>query len=255
MILPEQEEVAGVLGRVFDAYTKSKGAIRPHFILSGESGSGKSHLISTLAKEREIQMLEVNAAGLTKEGVSGNSLSKALAPLRGMVGVNGIVIFVDEFDKLFTNGVGGETHEALAGVQNEFLTMLESSTASVFGDYGKYEKVSVEHVLFVFAGAFNGEANLTHERMRELGVRTEFLGRVALHFSTIRPSLQSLLDLVPESRLLDEYIKAFGTGKNLSQYKKKVINEVQAQLKMVYKTNAIGVRVVNQLIHRYFLQV
>lgn len=251
MILPEQEEVAGVLGRVFDAYTRSRGVIRPHFILSGESGSGKSHLIKTLAEERQVEVLEVNAAGLTKEGVSGNSLSKALTPLRNINGTNGIVIFVDEFDKLFTNGVGGETHEALAGVQNEFLTMLESDTASVFGDYGKYEKVNVGQTLFVFAGAFNGEANLTHERMRELGVRTEFLGRVALHFSTTRPSLQSLLNLVPENLLLMEYLKAFG---KVNQ-KKKVINEIQAQIRMAYKKNAIGVRVVSQLIHQYFLQV
>lgn len=251
MILPEQEEVAGVLGRVFDAYTRSRGVIRPHFILSGESGSGKSHLIKTLARERDIEVLEVNAAGLTKEGVSGNSLSKALTPLRNMNATGGIVIFVDEFDKLFTNGVGGDTHEALAGVQNEFLTMLESDTASVFGDYGKYEKVNVGQTLFVFAGAFNGEANLTHERMREMGVRTEFLGRVALHFSTTRPSLQSLLDLVPENILLMEYLKAFSK----QNQKKKIINEIQAQIKMAYKKNAIGVRIVSQLVHQYFLQV
>lgn len=251
MILPEQEEVAGVLGRVFDAYNRSRGVIRPHFILSGESGSGKSHLIKVLAKERDIEVLEVNAAGLTKEGVSGNSLSKALTPLRNMNHTGGIVIFVDEFDKLFTNGVGGDTHEALAGVQNEFLTMLESDTASVFGDYGKYDKVPVSNVLFVFAGAFNGEANLTHERMREMGVRTEFLGRVALHFSTTRPSLQSLLDLVPESNLLMEYLKAFSK----QNQKKKIINEIQAQIKMAYKKNAIGVRIVSQLVHQYFLQV
>lgn len=252
MILPEQEGIAGVLNRVFDAYVKSSGVIRPHFILSGESGSGKSHLIKLLSKQHDIEMLEINAAGLTKEGVSGNSLSKALSPLQNMNPTGGLVIFVDEFDKLFTNGIGGDTHEALAGVQNEFLTMLESDTASVFGDYGKYVKVNVRSTLFVFAGAFNGEANLTHERLRELGMRTEFLGRVSLQFSTTRISLQSLLNLVPQNILLKEYVKAFGLDKTKE---KKVVNEVQQQIRMAYQKNAIGVRVVSQFVHQYFLQV
>ena len=136
MILPEQEQVAGILNRVLSAYVKSEGVIRPHFILAGESGTGKSHLIKTLTKEHKIPYLEINAAGLTKEGVSGNSLSKALTPLGNMDPSKALVIFVDEFDKLFTNGASDNTHEALAGVQNEFLTMLESETASVFGGYG-----------------------------------------------------------------------------------------------------------------------
>lgn len=249
MILPEQEGTAGILSRVMDAYIQSEGVIRPHFLLSGESGTGKSHLIKTLAKEREIQFLEVNAAGLTKEGISGNSLTKALEPLRNLDTSKGLVVFVDEFDKLFTNGSGENSHEALAGVQNEFLTMLESDHASVFGDYGKYIKVNVSKTLFVFAGAFGGETNLTDEKLREMGVRTEFLGRVSLHFSTTRISLQSLMDLVDHNILLTEYLKVF------KKPRKKVVNEIQAQIKMVYKNNSIGVRVVNQLIHQYFLQV
>lgn len=249
MVLPEQEDVAQILERVFDAYEKSDGVIRPHFLLSGQSGTGKSHLIAAAAKKHNIEMLEINAASLTKEGVSGNSLSKALSGLLKMKTSSGVVIFVDEFDKLFTNGASESTHEALSGVQNEFLTMLESDTASVFGDYGKYINVNVGKVLFVFAGAFNGEENLTHERLRELGMRTEFLGRVSLHFSTKKVSLQSLLDLVEHNILLKEYFKVFDT-KN----KKKVITDIKQQITDEYKKNDIGVRVVNQLVHQYFLQ-
>lgn len=249
VVIPEQEDIAKVLTRVFEAYTESKCVIRPHFLLSGESGTGKSHLISMIAKKYNVEMLEINAASLTKEGVSGNSLSKAMSGLLTMKTSNGVVIFVDEFDKLFTNGASSGTHEALSGVQNEFLTMLEKDTASVFGDYGKYINVNVGKALFVFAGAFNGEDNLTHERLRELGLRTEFLGRVSLQFSTKRISLESLLELVEHNILLQEYMKVFK-----SSNKKKVINDIKSQITEEYRKNEIGVRVVNQLVHQYFLQ-
>ncbi len=250
MVLPEQEDVATTLERVFEAYLKSNFVIRPHFILSGESGTGKSHLISMIAKKHGIEMLEINAASLTKEGVSGNSLSKAMSGLLNIKTSSGIVVFVDEFDKLFTNGAAQGTHEALAGVQNEFLTMLENDSASVFGDYGKYINVNVGKVLFVFAGAFNNEDNLTHERLRELGMRTEFLGRVSLQFSTKKISLESLLGLVEHNILLQEYFKVFkGTSK------KKATETIKERISTEYKKNAIGVRVVNQIIHQYFLQI
>ena len=71
------------------------------------------------------------------------------------------VVFVDEFDKLFISGNSNDSaaHETTTGVQNEFLKVLEGGTASVFGDYGKYVPVQMNKVMFVFAGAFNGEVS------------------------------------------------------------------------------------------------
>lgn len=248
MILPEQEQVAGILNRVLSAYVKSEGVIRPHFILAGESGTGKSHLIKTLTKEHKIPYLEINAAGLTKEGVSGNSLSKALTPLGNMDPSKALVIFVDEFDKLFTNGASDNTHEALAGVQNEFLTMLESETASVFGDYGHYKKVNIGKTLFVFAGAFNGQTDLSEEKLREMGVRTEFLGRVSLLFQTSRISLASMEAAVDANKLIPAYCDVFNKNP------KTVCKHIKAQVRIAHKHSSIGVRLINQLVHQYFLQ-
>lgn len=192
-------------------------------------------------------MLEINAAGLTKEGVSGNSLSKAMSGLLNLKATQGIVVFVDEFDKLFTNGKQESTHEALAGVQNEFLTMLESDYTSVFGDYGKYVNVNVGKTLFVFAGAFNGETNLTPERLHELGVRTEFLGRVSLQFTTQRVSLESLLELVDKNILLNQYLDVMP-----NPGRAKVVKEIKSRIREAHKKNAIGVRMVSQIVHQYF---
>jgi len=169
--------------RILTIFNTSEVEIRPHFFLTGGSGTGKTHAIETLCEELEITMFDVNAAQLTKEGTSGNSLSKALTPLKGNDG-RPVVCFVDEFDKLFVSGNTNSelAHEVTNGVQNEFLKVLESRTASVYGDYGHYLDVQVSNVLFIFAGAFNGEEDLDLDRLREFGIKTEFLGRVGLTF-------------------------------------------------------------------------
>ncbi|AEJ81560.1 gp041 [Erwinia phage vB_EamP-S6] len=248
--MKEQEFIHGVMSRTFGVFKESQCAIRPHFVLTGPSGSGKSHLVQLVAKELDLALLTINAASLTKEGVSGNSLSKALAPLRN-IGDAPAIVFCDEFDKLFVSGQAGSdnTHESLAGVQNEFLTVLENDQAAVFGDYGKYVNVPVSNCLFVFAGAFNGEKDMSIERLKELGIRNEFLGRVSLCFSTEKPSLDSLLEFLNQSDLLDKYLALFK-----SQRRASVIKKIAALVEVGYAKNTLGVRGVNSLIHQHFLQ-
>jgi len=173
-----QDKVKKEVQRILDIFKNSESEIRPHFILTGSSGSGKSATIKTLAEQNKLGFIEINAAQLTKEGTSGNSLSKALTPLVAMGGRQ-TVVFVDEFDKLFISGNSNSdlAHESTNGVQNEFLKVLESDTATVFGDYGKYITAPTKDVLFIFAGAFNGEEEIDIDRLRELGIKTEFLGR------------------------------------------------------------------------------
>lgn len=248
--MKEQETLRKEIDRIFEIFKASKCGLRPHFILTGGSGTGKTYLIQTLAQRHKLNFLEINAAQLTKEGISGNSLSKALSPLRQMGNVP-TVCFVDEFDKLFISGNNNSelAHESTNGVQNEFLKILESSMTSVFGDYGKYTEVSVSNVLFVFAGAFNGEEDITLDKLRSFGVKTEFLGRVGLVYNTTRISLDSLIDLLRKSELLNQYLKLFPSVK-----RDKVIGDLTSYLKKNYEKNTLGVRMLNTLITQYFIK-
>jgi ATP-dependent protease Clp ATPase subunit len=235
--------------RVLEIHKSSQGLIRPHFILTGPSGSGKSHTIQTLVEEMELGFLEINAAALTKEGTSGNSLSKALTPLL-QYGDRLVVCFVDEFDKLFISGNSNSelAHETTNGVQNEFLKVLESDTASVFGDYGKYFQASVKNVLFIFAGAFNGQEEIDLDTLREFGIKTEFLGRVGLTFGLEKLSLEDMLDILETSPLLDNYLALFEKVR-----RKVVIERIGQVIKANYEQNTLGVRMINTLIHQYFI--
>lgn len=249
-MIREQEILMNELTKVMQIFTASEGELRPHFILTGPSGSGKSHIIAALAEQNDLQFLEVNAAQLTKEGTSGNSLSKALSPLANKTGQL-TVCFVDEFDKLFISGNSNSqlAHEVTHGVQNEFLRVLESNHASVYGDFGKYVNIGIDNVLFVFAGAFNGEEDIDLDRLRDFGVKTEFLGRVGLVFNTQRISLESLLSVLSNSKSLHRYLKLFPTAK-----KTDVMDTIGKHIKENYEKNTLGIRMVNNLIHQYFIK-
>lgn len=234
--------------RVMEIFKASKGQLRPHFILTGPSGAGKSHTVQMLSDVLDIPMFEVNAASLTKEGVSGNSLSKALTPMLQMAG-RPVICFVDEFDKLFISGNNNDSlaHESTNGVQNEFLKVIEGH-ASVFGDYGKYINVKTDMVLFVFAGAFNGEENMDLDRLRSLGLKTEFLGRVGLTFGMEKVSIDTMLDILNNSPLLTKYLALFRDVQ-----RETVIGAIGAELMAAHDNNTLGVRLINTLIHQYFI--
>lgn len=236
------------ISRILNIFLSSEAQIRPHFMLTGPSGSGKSHTIQSLADALQIPMVEVNAAQLTKEGTSGNSVSKALTPLLQYGGMP-VICFVDEFDKLFISGNSNSSlaHETTNGVQNEFLKVLEGR-ASIYGDYGKYVDIKTDNVLFVFAGAFNGEENIDLDRLREMGIKTEFLGRVGLAYGLEKLTLADLRQILESSNLLANYLELFTDAK-----KAEVVKAVMTVVEQNFEKNTIGARLINTLIHQYFI--
>lgn len=247
-----QASIAAI-GRILDIHLHSQGEIRPHFILTGPSGSGKTHNIMAECDARMIQFFEINCAAITKEGLSGNSMSKALAPIANSAG-SPCVVFMDEFDKLFISGNSNTqlAHESTNGVQNELLKMLESQTTSVYtGNYGQYEQITVDHCLFVFAGAFNGEADITLDRLRDMGLKTELLGRIGLTYSLEKVKLEVLLEAARTSELLDKYAKL--TAGFTAKARQKAIDTVCDAIRDSYEHNTIGFRAIAALYHRYFI--
>lgn len=245
-----QNDLISEVNKIVEIFKASDCQIRPHFILTGPSGSGKSLTIKTLAEMSECSFIEINAAQLTKEGTSGNSLSKALSPLLHN-GDKPTICFVDEFDKLFISGNSNDSHahESTTGVQNEFLKVLESDKSSVFGDYGKYVNVSTKNILFVFAGAFNNEEDIDIDRLRELGIKTEFLGRVGLVYNTRPLTLESMFEILENSSLLARYIALFEGVE-----REDVVDELKKHIEKNYDMNTLGARYINTLINQYFIK-
>ena len=245
-----QDSLIKDLSKLLTIFKTSDAAIRPHFVLTGPSGSGKSFTIATLASTLDIPFIEINAAQLTKEGTSGNSLSKALAPL-AMSSGKPTICFVDEFDKLFISGNSNSdlAHEATNGVQNEFLKVLESDEAAVYGDYGKYINIPIKNVLFVFAGAFNGAEDLTLDDLRDVGIKTEFLGRVGLVYNVQPLKLDDLFAIFDNSELFKTYLELFEDADA-----EKISYEIKVKIQENFENNTLGARMINTLIHQYFIK-
>jgi AAA+ superfamily predicted ATPase len=90
-----QDVLEKELNNILEIFKNSNCEIRPHFFLTGASGSGKSFTIQNLALKHKLGFVEINAAQLTKEGTSGNSLSKALTPLINLKN-KPTIVFLDE---------------------------------------------------------------------------------------------------------------------------------------------------------------
>lgn len=243
-------KILNQMDKILKIFHASEGAIRPHFILTGPSGSGKSHTVTTLAERYGLNFVEINAAQLTKEGTSGNSLSKALSPIKNSSGAL-TICFVDEFDKLFISGNSNShlAHETTNGVQNEFLKVLESDHATVYDDYGKYIDVPVDKVLFVFAGAFNGEEDVSVDRLRDFGIKTEFIGRVGLIYNLKKLTINELFTILNKSILLEKYLSLFPTVK-----KEFVVSEIMQVISENYEKNTLGVRIITTLLNKFFIE-
>lgn len=247
MVFKSQERISGQMRHLMNVFVESECAIRPHFFLTGPSGSGKSYLTNQIAQDMGIKFFELNAAQLTAEGLSGNSLSKALRPLRDHWNEPNI-IFVDEFDKLFQRN--GESTEGFRNaVQDEFLQLLESKYASIFTDYGKYEPVRINNSLFIFAGAFSNQKITNITELRDAGLRTEFVGRVPLVFATEEVSLEELKQAIPHLALFKSYMML---GQNVNA--KRAATDIFEMVKKQQKESPIGIRLLNSAIHQYFMR-
>lgn len=246
-MFPSQDVVSRQIRHLLQVHMESEAKIRPHFFLTGPSGSGKSYLTKTICDQKEVPFFEINAAQLTAEGLSGNSLSKALRPLREHWHQPN-VIFVDEFDKLFQRN--GESTESFRNqVQDEFLHVLEAKNASIFTDYGKYEPVKVDNTLFIFAGAFSGQKIDTLVALKEAGMRTEFVGRVPLVFSTSAITIDELRKALPKMVLFQRYLQMYPAVQE-----KAAIKEICSMMEAQIKKTDLGVRLLNSCVHQYFMK-
>lgn len=247
-MVSNRERIANIIS-VFKA---SSGAIRPHHWIVGPSGSGKSHLAQKLAEESGCHFIQINAAQLTKEGSAGNSLSKVLMGLKG-VDHKLTLCLVDEFDKLFisTDSQGAQVvNQTCIGVANEFLTLLEGRPTDVFGAYGNYDTVATDKVLFIFAGAFNNEPDMNITKLRAFGVKTEFIGRVPLVYNLEKPNLQDIKIKAGCSPLIKKYCEVLGRGE---ESRKKDITKIVGFATEAFKTNTLGLRLLDSLTHSYYI--
>ena len=255
---------------------KNEEISKSNLMITGPSGSGKSLLVSTIAKFLDVPFLSIDATTLTEAGYIGQNVDTIISRLLMIANddieaaENGI-IFLDEIDKISSKNKITSAEGKVSGVQAALLKMIEGAMIPVSLDSKRGSKtveINTENILFICGGAFVGLNDIVTTRLKkkrgigfsesknevnkniaseyitedfiEFGMLPEFAGRFPIKTYTTELTEEELLEVLVNAKnsIINEYKFYFSVDDIELEFTNDFLKQVARQA----KNEKLGVR-------------